>query len=688
MIVLSAIGYPLFVVAALNSCFAGLLLAQRQSKDPIRLPAAALAAINAMFCLVVAVAYVRASLGLSYDFFYRAAWVGWFTFAPFFEITYLLRGDAQRARRARNGLYFFGSVVLLLCFATDWIEVGAESLVPFVDRRGPLEQPLRVLAGIMVTYALYTMVRAMQSSTGRRRQQIAYLLLGMGFYGVAGLLIAFVVQVIDSLHFDPTLLGYFSLGWIALTAYSIIRHRLFDIRSLLARMASAALATLLLVCCVAALHWALAPVVGDTTAAFVASLSAGAVFFMTPLLGWIRRFVEHFLPNRSQSSRRVIDASNQTWAALATVKEVVTHLIDVTLQATGVVNAAVLVEEEDALRLKHAYGLPDDEYIELSSDGAIARWMRERSQIFVRDEQEHTLSREHLAQLDAELRIVEGEVVVPFRFQDSLRGVLVLGRKRDRNAFFQSDIDALSSLTASAAIALANAQLLEELQRAVRTRDDFLSIAGHELRTPLTALQINVQSLWKSTDVSERVRERLGATQRQVARLERLTNDLLDVSRITAHHLNLEREPFDLACVAREVVTRFADELERSGSILDLDADDPVFGSWDKVRIEQVLSNLLSNAIKYGTGAPVALLVEMKGESARIVVRDEGIGIETKDQDRIFGRFERAVSSNHFGGFGLGLWITKQVIDAHGGTIDVRSELGEGSTFQVLLPLS
>ncbi len=688
MSVLQALGYPLFVVAALNFCFAGLLLTQRQSKDPIRLPAAALAAINAVFCLVIAVAYVRASLGLSYDFFYRAAWVGWLAFAPFFEITYILRGDPRRARLARNVLYVFWSLVLVLCIATDWVEVGAESLVPFVDRLGPLEQPLRTIAGIMLAYSLYTMVRAMQCSTGRRRQQIAYLLLGMGLYGVAGLLLAFVVQVIGGLHFDPGLIGYFSLGWMALTAYAIMRHRLFDIRSLLTRTASSAIATLLLVGYVAGLHWVLAPVVGDTTSAFVASLSAGAVFFMTPLLGWIRRFVEQFLPNRSQSSRRVIDESSQTWAVLATVGEVVTHLIDVTLQSTGVVNAAVLLEEDGALRLKHAYGLPDDHCIELSSDGVIARWMRERGQIFVRDEQEHTLSREHLAQLDAELRVVAGEVMVPFRFQESLRGVLVLGRKRDRNAFFQSDIDALSSLTASAAIALANAQLLGELQRAVRTRDDFLSIAGHELRTPLTALQINVQSLWKSTDVSERVRERLGATQRQVARLERLTNDLLDVSRITAHHLNLERESFDLAALAREVVARFADELERSGSILDLDAEDPVQGSWDKLRIEQVMSNLLSNAIKYGTGAPIALLVEMKNEFARIVVRDEGVGIEKKDQDRIFGRFERAVSSNHFGGFGLGLWITKQVIDAHGGTIDVRSELGEGSTFQVLLPLS
>jgi signal transduction histidine kinase len=112
-----------------------------------------------------------------------------------------------------------------------------------------------------------------------------------------------------------------------------------------------------------------------------------------------------------------------------------------------------------------------------------------------------------------------------------------------------------------------------------------------------------------------------------------------------------------------------------------------VIGRWDRLRIEQVVENLLSNALKYGGAQPISVIVERNGEEARLTVRDRGIGIDAADQQRIFDRFERAVASQRAGGFGLGLWITKQIVDAHGGSIRVESTPGSGSAFLVELPL-
>ena len=144
----------------------------------------------------------------------------------------------------------------------------------------------------------------------------------------------------------------------------------------------------------------------------------------------------------------------------------------------------------------------------------------------------------------------------------------------------------------------------------------------------------------------------------------------------------------DLAELARDVVARFHEQLERAGCDLRLTAEEPTRGSWDRALLDQVLTNLISNAIKFGAGAPIDVVVEPRRGSARLTVRDRGIGIATEDVRRIFGRFERAVSARHYGGLGLGLFVSRQIVEAHGGRIAVESRAGEGSTFTVELPWS
>jgi len=235
--------------------------------------------------------------------------------------------------------------------------------------------------------------------------------------------------------------------------------------------------------------------------------------------------------------------------------------------------------------------------------------------------------------------------------------------------------------------------LASDLQKALQIRDDFLSVASHELKTPLTSLQLQLQLLWRSLPETgpdgqpHPARKRIEATRRPAERLHQLVNNLLDVSRIRAGRLALEHETVDFSALLQDVVTRSEADAAGAGCTLILHADSPVIGRWDRLRLEQVVTNLLSNAIKYGANHPVEMTVVQDGEIALLTVRDHGIGIAPENQARIFQRFERAVSERHYGGFGLGLWIVKQIVESLGGDIRVESQPGKGATFTVALPL-
>ncbi|HEY2029083.1 MAG TPA: PAS domain-containing sensor histidine kinase [Myxococcales bacterium] len=234
---------------------------------------------------------------------------------------------------------------------------------------------------------------------------------------------------------------------------------------------------------------------------------------------------------------------------------------------------------------------------------------------------------------------------------------------------------------------------LAEAQEALRMRDEFISVAAHELRTPLTALQLKIQSVEASLKATgpriaspSKHLERLSGALRQVSRLTDLVERLLDVSRIVQGRLSMQFEDTDLGAITRQVVEDMREEALRVGSSLSLQGPKSLPGHWDRPRLEQTLVNLLSNALKYGAGKPVEISLEDLGDGARLLVRDYGIGIAPEDHERIFGRFERAAPTRHYGGLGLGLYVTRSIVEAHGGVIGVDSRRGEGATFIVELP--
>jgi PAS domain S-box-containing protein len=229
-----------------------------------------------------------------------------------------------------------------------------------------------------------------------------------------------------------------------------------------------------------------------------------------------------------------------------------------------------------------------------------------------------------------------------------------------------------------------------EAEQAVRARDEFLTVASHELKTPLTSLNLQLHTLLKRASQgrdSEQV-ERLEKARRQLRKLARMMDELLDVSRVAEGRLRLELGEVDLSQVVQEVLERFQEEAQRTGTRLEVRSTGAVVGRWDRARLEQVVTNLVSNALKYGAGSPVEVSVRSSGAMALLEVRDEGIGIAPGDLERIFGKFERAVSVRKYGGFGVGLYIVRQLVEALGGAVDVESTPGKGTTFQVVLPLA
>jgi len=232
-----------------------------------------------------------------------------------------------------------------------------------------------------------------------------------------------------------------------------------------------------------------------------------------------------------------------------------------------------------------------------------------------------------------------------------------------------------------------------ELQRSLRMRDEFMSMVAHELRTPLNTLFLETQMRTVNLERgnlaafdADKLPKMVARDARQIRSMVRLIDDMLDVSRINSGKLSIRREAVNLT----ELVQRVAEDLSpcASGSTLQVQAGGAIEGYWDAFRVEQIVVNLISNALRYGAGQPVEVSLSQTQNSAVIEVRDHGIGISSRDQERIFQAFERVVQNDRTGGLGLGLFITKQLVDAHGGAITLQSQPGSGSLFCVTLPLA
>jgi signal transduction histidine kinase len=243
-------------------------------------------------------------------------------------------------------------------------------------------------------------------------------------------------------------------------------------------------------------------------------------------------------------------------------------------------------------------------------------------------------------------------------------------------------------------VSIKQRQAEDGLRSALSLRDEFLSIASHELKTPLTTLKLHTQITKRNLQkdgapllTKEALLRFLSGSDAQIERLTRLIEDMLDVVRIESGKLSLSFESVDLAVLLRNVCEQFSPQLEAAGCKVSVESSGELIGEWDPYRIEQVLVNLLSNAMKYGEGKPIQIFLQSDITKARMIVRDQGAGIDPKDHGRVFERFERAVSVKGKAGLGLGLFIARKIVNAHEGQIFLESAINKGSSFTVELPL-
>lgn len=233
--------------------------------------------------------------------------------------------------------------------------------------------------------------------------------------------------------------------------------------------------------------------------------------------------------------------------------------------------------------------------------------------------------------------------------------------------------------------------LIARLRAEIRARDDFVAIAAHELRNPMTSILGLVELLQSGArqdpeSCSPKVRARLALLHEEVGGFIKRATVLLDTTRIISGMLQLKPEWVDLSAIVESAVQRHGTRAVKMGSSINADVEGGLHGCWDALAIEQIMDNLLSNAVKYGGPSEISVELADLGSAARFTVRDRGRGMTPAELDRIFSRFEQAVARRDSSGFGIGLWLVRGLVDAMRGSIDVRSEPGNGTSFEIILP--
>jgi signal transduction histidine kinase len=299
--------------------------------------------------------------------------------------------------------------------------------------------------------------------------------------------------------------------------------------------------------------------------------------------------------------------------------------------------------------------------------------------------QQYGLDAEDYAHLEA--LAVRSIIVVPFIVRDELTGCMLFASRRP---YHQANVEFAERYASRVAVVFENAVLYHKAKDAIRARDEFLSMASHELRTPITSLRLFAEKLTqKASEMSSSTVAALGdRIRRQTARLDRMVGRLLDSCEIDAGRPLIEREKTDLRGIVDDVVQAFAEQATRAGSALVVSVPGSVLGYWDPLRLEQIIGNLVDNSIKFGPGKPIHIDGEVTDGRARLSVRDEGPGISKEDEEHVFDQYWRAGGEvRNLGGLGLGLYVAKEMANAHGGTLTLETTPGKGATFTLELPL-
>jgi PAS domain S-box-containing protein len=423
---------------------------------------------------------------------------------------------------------------------------------------------------------------------------------------------------------------------------------------------------------------------------------------------YIRLYEEAKLHNEETS---LLSLARETLAHTLLYEDVLKNIPDLIVKKGFADFAFICLKKDDGIfRTKHVASKAEISMVlknlqnmefDLSSNFGVSRAMKENISFINHPDQNNLLEMltslksgtpkptHTQALIDAKIK---SYVVVPL----SVRGEVIGGLTTcsSTRKYKQSDLSLMIEIARSCAVAIDNAFLYDELKISVQAREEFISIASHELRTPLSSLKMRIDLLSLMIergrfpqDVQDKLGPIVSEIQPDILKFSKLVDTLLDITKLRAKKLLLSLETCHLSKIILEEALRIKSEFELHQIPLNINIEDMISGQCDQVRIQQVVGNLLSNALKFGSSKPVDLIAKKINDDIVIQVVDRGIGISKSDAERIFKPFERAVSEKHFGGLGLGLYITKQIVETHKGEITVKSNPQDGTIFTVRLPL-
>jgi PAS domain S-box-containing protein len=460
------IGYPLLFISGLEFLLTFILLREKLT-TPLHKITAAFSFFAASYCLFTGIVYVRASLGLDFEIFYRACWVGWIGIAPAFQLVFYIKEDKSRtARRIVLSLYMFWIIIYILCLFTDLVETGVYSLLPYVDRRGPLEIPVRLVGVVLIFWFIYELYRLRRYSTGLKRTQFNYLLAGVLIYGAGLGLATGFFQLFGGFGFEPSLGSYFSLPWVALTFYAMTRYRLFDISLIISRVLMIVFLSLLLSALYIGLFKLFEPVTGASLAIMMSLFLIGTVFFGTHLSRKVQWRILRFIVKHKYDYQSILKESINAIITILDQDELLNYIIASMKKGLEVENICLSLRDKSGnFSLQYGEGVNRKSESECLLDDTVIDWLRRKAHVVVRAELETVSYDGDSLIMNDYMKEIGAELIIPLVYKGDIKGFILLGQKGSGEPYARSDIDLLELLAAHAAIAIENARLYEEAKR-------------------------------------------------------------------------------------------------------------------------------------------------------------------------------------------------------------------------------
>lgn len=578
---------------------------------------------------------------------------------------------------------------------------------------GPLSWIYTLHIFVFFIVAFYILFKKYLSTKSIEKMQIQYVFLGTIFSAVGGaitnLILPLMNESLRSSRYGP----YFTVFLIAFSTYGIIAYRLFDIRIIVKRTIIYSVLLVFVMATYTIVVFSFAALFGSDTQITFKNSAANIVaalliaFGFDPLRRWLTNVTDKYLFKGEYSSQEVLNKLSTMLSSVIDLDEALISMMQLITKEMRLKNAAtfILTSFDDVIEVKRVRqtGYRDPSVLKLTTNGQLIKYLSSISHdsVLVTEELVRELTDKDSTIINStkfdfhriavKLQKLRAAVTVPIFVKERMIGIFVVGEKLSGDIFTNQDLSFLKAVAGQTASAIEKARFYEEDQ----LKTEFVSIASHELLTPTAAIEGYLSMILddKIVKVDPKTRDFLEKVYKSSRRLAELVKDLLQVSRIEAGRIVVDCKAFDLT----EKITSAIDGIKITADQkkIDLKYDEPkgkipqAFA--DPEKVTQVITNLISNGIKYnndGGAVTIGIEVEEKTKNIKVSVTDTGIGMSENTIAHLFEKFYRSPEvMSYYQGTGLGLYISKNLIEKMQGKMEVKSALGQGSTFSFTIPI-